>query len=143
MEASISGNFNPRAIAYKIEIVGTRLMRLKVYPAGIFAALLSAATAMAEPPPPAQPPGFMPLGARQIMTAEFEETLSQVLGTQVRILSSHMYREQNGGATTCVVLSAHGQRARLIGGGPHVVFPATKGQWEEGGCTRPDYQLLR
>lgn len=84
----------------------------------------------------------MPLGARQLITAEFEETLSQVLGTQATILSSRMYKEQSGDSTTCVILSAHRQRMRMIGG-PNVIFPATKAQWEEGGCTRPNYQLLR
>jgi hypothetical protein len=118
-------------------------MKLTGLAIGLFVTTLSIATARAEPPPPAQPPGFMPPGSRQIMTAEFEDRLSQVLGTQVRILSSRSYKEQSGDLTNCVVIAANGKRLRLIGGGPHVIFPATKVQWEDGGCTRPNYQLLR
>lgn len=96
-------------------------------------------------PPPAVPPnGPLPFGARQQIAAEFEDSLSQVIGAQVVLLSSHVYKEQDGSSTSCDVGITGGRRFRIAspGGADPMVNP-TQAQWVAAGCTRPGYQLIR
>jgi hypothetical protein len=99
----------------------------------------------AKAPPPAVPPaGPLPFGTRQRLTAEFEDSLSQILGAQVTVLSDRNYIEQDGSTTSCTVGIVGGHRFRIAESGHETpVINPTAAKWAAAGCTRPGYQLMR
>lgn len=105
-------------------------------------ALILSPTAQAEPPP-AQEPHFIPPYLKAGIVADFEGNVSQVLGTQVIFSSMRDYTEQDGSHTTCALGNLNGRPFRLAWGNGVKAVPATKAQWSEAGCNRPNYLLMR
>jgi hypothetical protein len=97
----------------------------------------------AAPPPPAKPPsGPLPLGARMKLLLDFENNISQVVGSEVVITSLRNYEEQDGTITMCIIGRTGGKKFKLVNLNGHTIEP-TSAQWLDSGCTRPNYQLIR
>lgn len=91
--------------------------------------------------PPLAP---LPLGVRQRLAFQFEDSLSQVFGAEVTLSSLRSYKEQDGSETLCSVGPVQGKRFRIAspGSGQTITNPS-QFEWLSVGCGRPNYQLLR
>ncbi len=87
--------------------------------------------------------GPLPPGVRQRLAIRWEDSLSQLFGKQVTLLSYRSYKEQDGSSTTCTTGLVGGRRFRMASIGNEPIGDPTQAQWVAAGCVRPDYQLLR